>query len=51
MGTTSRTNKKYILLLVDRVSRFPFILANLGLTSGVPRTSVATGKVNSGQKN
>ena len=50
MGTTSRTSNKYIPLVVDRVSRFPFILANLDLTSGVPRTPVATVEVNSGQK-
>ena len=64
MGTTPRTGNKYILLVVDHVSRFPFasplpskgtkevarILANLGLTSGVPRTPVATGEVNSDQK-
>ena len=51
MGTTSRTGNTYILLGVDRASRFPFafplpsegtkevarILANLCLTFGVPR--------------
>ena len=43
-------SNKYILLVIDRVSRFLFILANLGLTSGVPRTPVVTVEVNSGQK-
>ena len=51
MGTISRTGNKYILLVVDRASRFPFafplpskgtkkvgrILAYLCLTFGVPR--------------
>ena len=51
MGTTSRTGNKYIVLVVDRASRFPFafplpskrtkkvarILANLCLTFGIPR--------------
>ena len=51
METASRTGNKYVLLVVDRASRFPFafplsskgtkevarILANLCLTFGVPR--------------
>ena len=51
MGTTSRTSNKYVLLVVDRASKFPFafplpskgtkevarILANLCLTFGVSR--------------
>ena len=63
MGTTSRAGNKYVLLVVDRASRFPvelplpsketkdvaWILASLCLTFEV-HTSVATGEKNFGQK-
>ena len=64
VGIASRTGNKNIMLVVDCASKFPSafslpfkgtkevarILANLRLTFGVPRTSVATVEVNSGQK-
>ena len=58
IGTTCRKGSKYVLLEVDRASRFPFgfllplkgtkevarILANLFLTFGSLKTSVATAR-------